>query len=81
MNSPLFNHVPDFLGEIKSLGATRFVDATSNLFRKSDAGQVLELLSTLDALISNLSVLRLLELMTLSTLFLPWPKAPTCQQW
>ena len=56
MNSPLFNHVPDFLGEIKSLGATRLVDATSNLFRKSDTGQVLERLSTLDALISNLSV-------------------------
>lgn len=55
-NSPFFNHVPDFLGEVKSLGATRLVDATSNLFRKSKTGQVLECLSTLDALISNLTV-------------------------
>lgn len=55
-NSPLFNHVPDFLGEIKSLGATRLVDATSNLFRKSKTGQILEHLFSLDELISNLTV-------------------------
>lgn len=55
-NSPLFNHVPDFLGEIKSLGATRLVDATSNLFRKSKTGQILERLFSLDELISNLTV-------------------------
>ena len=35
MMSDLFNHIPDFLGEIRFLGATRLVDATSNLFRKS----------------------------------------------
>lgn len=55
MNSDLFDHIPDFLGEIKFLGATRLVDATSNLFRKSKNGQVLELLLSLEALISNLS--------------------------
>lgn len=55
MNSDLFDHIPDFLGEIKFLGATRLVDATSNLFRKSKNGQVLERLLSLEALISNLS--------------------------
>ena len=55
MNSEFFNHIPDFLGEIKFLGATRLVDATSNLFRKSNKGQVLERLLSLEALISNLS--------------------------
>ena len=55
MMSELFNHIPDFLGEIKFLGATRLVDATSNLFRKSKNGQVLERLLSLEALISNLS--------------------------
>lgn len=54
--SDLFDHVPDFLGEIGSLGATRLVDATSNLFRKSKTGEVLERLSSLEALISNLSL-------------------------
>ncbi|CAD6591406.1 MAG: hypothetical protein ASARMPRED_005377 [Alectoria sarmentosa] len=55
MRSDLFDHIPDFLGEIKFLGATRLVDATSNLFRKSKNGQVLERLLSLEALISNLS--------------------------
>ncbi|CAF9918515.1 hypothetical protein IMSHALPRED_004328 [Imshaugia aleurites] len=55
MMSDLFDHIPDFLGEIKFLGATRLVDATSNLFRKSKNGQVLERLLSLEALISNLS--------------------------
>lgn len=55
MQSDLFGHIPDFLGEIKFLGATRLVDATSNLFRKSKNGQVLERLLSLEALISNLS--------------------------
>ena len=55
MMSDLFDHMPDFLGEIKFLGATRLVDATSNLFRKSKNGQVLERLLSLEALISNLS--------------------------
>ena len=55
MRSDLYNHVPDFLGEIKFLGATRLVEATSNLFRKSNNGKVLERLLSLEALISNLS--------------------------
>ena len=55
MKSEMFDHIPDFLGEIKFLGATRLVDATSNLFRKSKNGQVLERLLSLEALISTLS--------------------------
>ncbi|MCJ1451337.1 hypothetical protein MMC28_001673 [Mycoblastus sanguinarius] len=55
MRSDLYNHIPDFFGEIKFLGATRLVDATSNLFRKSTDGQVLERLLSLEALISNLA--------------------------
>ena len=51
-----FDHASDFLGEIKSLGATRLVHTTSNLFRKSSTGQVVERLMTLDVLVSSLSV-------------------------
>ena len=55
MMSELFNHIPDFLGEIKALGATRLVDATNKLFRKDENGQVLERLLSLETLISDLS--------------------------
>ena len=52
------NHMSTFLGEIKFLGATRLVDATSNLFRKGTRGEVLEHLLTLEALVSNLSAFK-----------------------
>ena len=55
MMSELFDHIPDFLGEIKALGATRLVDATSKLFRKDKKGQVVEHLLSLETLISDLS--------------------------
>ena len=55
MMSEMFNHIPDFLGEIKFLGATRLVDATNKLFRKDEKGQVLERLLSLETLISDLS--------------------------
>jgi hypothetical protein len=47
--------MPDLLGEIRSLGATRLVEATSNLFRKSQDGQVLQKFFTLEALVSSLA--------------------------
>ena len=53
-----FNRIPDFLGEIQFLGATRLVDATSNLFRKAKSGEVQEKLLTLEALVSNLSAFK-----------------------
>jgi Heterokaryon incompatibility protein (HET) len=54
--SPLFDHHPDFLGEIEELGANRLVYASSNLFRKSDDGTIMEHLLSLEALMSTLSV-------------------------
>ena len=56
-----YNRVPDFLGEIQFLGATRLVSATSNLFRKSNQGKVLEKLLTLEALVSSLSQFQALK--------------------
>ena len=53
-----YNRIPDFLGEIQFLGATRLVDATSNLFRKAKSGEVQEKLLTLEALVSNLSAFK-----------------------
>lgn len=57
-NAEWSNHMSTFLGEIKFLGATRLVDATSNLFRKGTRGEVLEHLLTLEALVSNLSAFK-----------------------
>ena len=53
-----YNQIPDFLGEINFLSATRLVDATSNLFRKAKSGEVQEKLLTLEALVSNLSAFK-----------------------
>ena len=57
-NAEWSNHMSTFLGEIRFLGATRLVDATSNLFRKGTRGEVLEHLLTLEALVSNLSAFK-----------------------
>ncbi|KAF7511266.1 hypothetical protein GJ744_004831 [Endocarpon pusillum] len=54
--SPSFDNHPDFLGEIEELGANRLVYASSNLFRKSDDGTIMEHLLSLEALMSSLSV-------------------------
>ena len=54
--SKLFDYHPDFLGEIEELGANRLVYASSNLFRKSDDGTIMEHLLSLEALMSSLSV-------------------------
>ena len=53
-----YNRIPDYLGEIQFLGATRLVDATSNLFRKAKSGEVQEKLLTLEALVYNLSAFK-----------------------
>ncbi|KAH6664129.1 heterokaryon incompatibility protein-domain-containing protein [Halenospora varia] len=42
-------------GEVEALGAKALVDVTSNLFRKSDDGIVLERLYSLEALVSSLT--------------------------
>lgn len=51
----LFDHIPDFFGDVSSLGAALLVDATSNLFRNSMTGGR-QALSTLEYLVSRLSV-------------------------
>ena len=56
--SEVYNRIPDYLGEIQFLGATRLVDATSNLFRKAKSGEVQEKLLTLEALVYNLSAFK-----------------------
>lgn len=50
-----YNNQGDFLGDVEALGATRLVQTISKLFRKSDKGQKLEPLLSLEALVSNLS--------------------------
>lgn len=56
-----YNRVPDYLGEIQFLGATRLVNATSNLFRKSGKGNVQEKLLSLEALVSSFSQFQALK--------------------
>jgi hypothetical protein len=54
-SSRTFAHHPDHLGEIKELGANRLVVATSSMFRKSDDGDILEHLLSLETIMSSLS--------------------------
>lgn len=44
----------DPIGDMRALGANALVDATSNLFRKSEDGQILERLLSLETLVSTL---------------------------
>ncbi|KAK8214812.1 hypothetical protein M8818_002395 [Zalaria obscura] len=48
-------HNPDFVGEIQALGAYQLVKATSNLFRRSDDGRILQILVDLETLVSILT--------------------------
>ncbi|KAE9373669.1 HET-domain-containing protein [Stipitochalara longipes BDJ] len=50
-----FGNIPNFFGDVPSLGAALLVDATSNLFRNSMTGQRMPL-SSLEYLVSRLSV-------------------------
>jgi hypothetical protein len=54
-SSRRFAHHPDFLGDIKELGANRLVFATDSMFRKSDEGKILEHLFSLETIMSSLS--------------------------
>ena len=55
-SSKEFLHHPNYLGEVEALGAKSLVDITTNLFRKSDDGVVLERLMSLEALVSTLTL-------------------------
>jgi hypothetical protein len=50
------HYIPDFFGDVSSLGAALLVDATSNLFRNSVNNDEREPLSTLEYLVSRLTV-------------------------
>jgi hypothetical protein len=50
-----FGNIPDFFGDVSSLGAALLVDATSNLFRNAMTGERMPL-SSLEYLVSRLSV-------------------------
>ena len=47
--------IRNYLGEVEALGAKSLVDITTNLFRKSDEGAVLERLLSLEAIITTLT--------------------------
>lgn len=51
-----FYNDPNYLGEVEALGAKSLVDITTNLFRKSKEGFVLERLLSLEALVSTLTL-------------------------
>jgi hypothetical protein len=53
-SSKEFGFNPDKLGDVRALGANILVEATTNLFRKSDNGKIQECLSTLETLVSRL---------------------------
>jgi hypothetical protein len=52
---PAFYHIPDFFGDVRRLGATLLVEATSNVYRRSKDGKR-EFLLSLEYLVSSLSV-------------------------
>jgi hypothetical protein len=54
-SSRRFAHHPDFLGDVQELGANRLVFATESMFRKSDKGDILEHLFSLETIMSSLS--------------------------
>ena len=54
--SSAFGNQQDYLGDVSALGASRLVNASSDLFRKSDDGVIQEHLQTLEALVANLSL-------------------------
>lgn len=54
-SSRRFAHHPDFLGDVHELGANRLVFATDSMFRKSDKGDILEHLLSLETIMSSLS--------------------------
>ncbi|PGH02631.1 hypothetical protein GX51_04514 [Blastomyces parvus] len=53
-SSDYCNH-PDCLGDVSQSAAARLIDASDNMFRKSEQGQILERLLSLEELMSSLS--------------------------
>ena len=55
-SSAEFHNHPNYLGEVEALGAKALVDITTNLFRKTEDGFILERLFSLEALISTMTL-------------------------
>ena len=53
-----YKHQFDFLGDVEAHGANRLVQTTSRLFRKSDDGDSVERLLSLESLVSTLSAFK-----------------------
>lgn len=53
--SDAFDYDPEYLGDVKELSAIRLVHAASNFFRKSDDGEILEKLVSLEDVVSMLA--------------------------
>jgi hypothetical protein len=57
--SPDFNHLPDIIGDVQALGASRFINLTSNIFKKSTSrlltGDVEKSLLSLEDLVYQLA--------------------------
>lgn len=53
-SSEYCNH-PDYLGDVSQSAAARLIDTSDNMFRKSEKGQILERLLSLEELMSTLS--------------------------
>ena len=76
---PRFYHIPHMFGDVKGLGASLLVDATSNLFRRMKDGKREPLLS-LEYLVSTLSVFEATEPRdTIFILGMMWLLARTAQ--
>jgi hypothetical protein len=54
--SPDYNHDAEIFGEVQALGALRLINALNRLFRRSDDGQILEGLVSLETLVTSLNV-------------------------
>ena len=53
--SPRFNHNPNYLGNLKQLGAYKLVTVSSDWLRKSDRGDILENRRSLEDIVSELT--------------------------
>jgi hypothetical protein len=53
--SPDYNHNAEIFGEVQGLGALQLINAVNRLFRRSDDGQILDSLLTLETLVVSLN--------------------------
>jgi Heterokaryon incompatibility protein (HET) len=56
--SPKYAHDAEIFGEVQALGALRLINALNRLFRRSDDGQILEGLVSLETLVTSLNIFR-----------------------